>query len=109
MFRDQNAALQMLTRTAAQRGKDPQPLGDLPYASQALFELEMQTIFKNQWACVGRVDEFKKPGDYVALTHGNVPILVVKQASGAIEAMLNICRHRMARLAEGRGNLARFV
>jgi len=101
--------LDMLQATAAQPDDTARPLGGTAYASQRLFERELDTIFKTQWTCVGRVDEFRKAGDYVAIDHGIVPLLVVKQKSGAIEAMINICSHRLAPLAKGRGNTPRFV
>jgi choline monooxygenase len=106
---DRDDVLEMLAQTAAQGDDAPVPLGEKAYSSQALFDLELQTIFKDQWVCAGRLDELRKPGDYTTLTHGTVPILVVKQESGAIEAMLNICSHRMAPVAKGRGNLRRFI
>jgi choline monooxygenase len=106
---NKSAVFEMLAGVAAQTYDAPRALGDKAYTSQELFELELETIFKNQWVCVGRVDEFKRPGDYVALHNGKVPILVVKQASGEIEALLNSCSHRMAPVGQGRGNLPRFV
>ena len=33
------------------------------YKSQAFLELERDAIFNREWICVGRSDEFEKPGE----------------------------------------------
>lgn len=101
--------LDMLAQTARQDDDAPAPLGPDIYASPEILELELDTVFRKEWTCVGRVDEFRKPGDYVAITHGRIPIVAIMQSSGEITAMLNICAHRMAPLVNGRGNTPRFV
>lgn len=79
------------------------------YLSNDLLEVEYERIFKHQWQCVGRVDEFANPGDYITTDLGIVPIIVNKQADGRITSMVNVCRHRLATVASGSGNAKRFA
>ncbi len=75
------------------------------YTSPEFLELELDEIFNHEWFCVGRVDEYAQPGDYRALTIGRDPVIVLRDRDGVLRAMSNICRHRMATLLEGSGNL----
>jgi choline monooxygenase len=101
--------LDMIGANARQDDACARPIAADAYSSQHLFDLELDTVFRRGWACVGREDEFRQPGDYVTLMHGAVPLLIVKQKSGEIEALINICSHRLAPVAQGRGNAARFT
>ena len=44
------------------------------------------------------------PGDYVTLSIADVPIVVVRGADGVVRGFRNVCRHRGACVAVGRGN-----
>lgn len=35
------------------------------YTSAAVFEVEMEKIFKKDWLAVARVEEIENPGDYI--------------------------------------------
>jgi len=46
-------------------------------------------------------------GDWMSLTYGGTPLLLVRQQSGEVRAFLNVCRHRGARVVpEGSGHRA---
>lgn len=75
------------------------------YTSREFLELELDEIFNHEWFCVGREDEFADPGDYRTTTVGRDPVIVLRDRDGVLRAMSNICRHRMATLLEGSGNL----
>lgn len=48
------------------------------------------------------------PGAWLSLTHFDIPLLLVRQENGQVQALLNVCRHRGARVVpEGRGSEAR--
>jgi phenylpropionate dioxygenase-like ring-hydroxylating dioxygenase large terminal subunit len=75
------------------------------YTSPEFLELELDEIFNHEWFCVGREDEFGNPGDYRTMTIGRDPVIILRDRDGVLRAMSNICRHRMATLLEGAGNL----
>ncbi|MGD8832534.1 MAG: SRPBCC family protein [Pseudomonadales bacterium] len=68
---------------------------------------EEQTLFRREplLLCLGT--EMPAPGDYVSDDFSGVPVLAVRQGDGSLRAMINVCRHRGARLATGRGNAGR--
>ena len=70
---------------------------------------EMDRIFASEWLCAGRADELPNPGDYMAFEYGAQPLIIIRGADGALSARSNICRHRMMRLVEGRGNTRKFT
>ena len=51
--------------------------------------------------------ELPEVGDFTTYEIGGVPIVVVRAAGGSIRAFENVCRHRAAPVARGRGNAAR--
>lgn len=80
------------------------------YLSPDLYELEQEVIFDRSWMMVGRSDQLAAPGDYLALTIGTDPIVVVRSSDGALRAMSSICRHRlMPVVGDGWGHVDRFT
>jgi phenylpropionate dioxygenase-like ring-hydroxylating dioxygenase large terminal subunit len=77
------------------------------YFSPAFYDLEMRTIFPRSWVFVADVEDLPQPGDYVTETIGYEPIVVVRDAGGAIRAFSNVCTHRASLLVEGSGNAGR--
>ena len=79
------------------------------YLSEELFELEQRHFFANTWSFVGHASQVPKAGDYVALTVAGRPLLMVRQADGAVRVLHNRCAHKGTQLvAEGPGNAGRF-
>jgi len=79
------------------------------YTHPEICELEQQRIFARSWLCAGRADEVSEPGDYMTFELGPQPVLIIRGRDGAIRARANVCRHRMMRLVEGRGNARKFT
>jgi len=79
------------------------------YTSQELFDLEMETIFRQEWMCVGREEQVENPGDYFTLQLAGEPIVVVRGADGTLRALSSVCRHRYMTVVEGSGNTQRFM
>ena len=79
------------------------------YTSPGILAREMTQIFNAEWLCVGRSDELPKAGDYMAFECGQQPLIIIRGTDGGISARANICRHRMMRLVEGRGNTRKFT
>jgi phenylpropionate dioxygenase-like ring-hydroxylating dioxygenase large terminal subunit len=80
------------------------------YMDRAVFERDMERIFRRHWHCVGHASQIANPGDYMRVEFEQEAVLVVRDRDGAINAFLNVCRHRGAELcAEKEGNAKAFV
>ena len=79
------------------------------YTNQEQFAHEATTVLRHSWHCLGRTDECPEPGDYFTAQLLNEPLLVARGDVGAVRVLSNVCRHRGMPLAEGRGNVKRFV
>ncbi len=65
------------------------------YTDSAQYQCEQERIFKGPtWNYLCLAVELAKPGDYVATTVGETAVIVVRDASGAINAFVNRCAHR---------------
>jgi phenylpropionate dioxygenase-like ring-hydroxylating dioxygenase large terminal subunit len=90
-------------------GKGPVPVE--PYISSAYYEKEKANIFKKTWLQVGRVEEIPNAGDYFVkdLDACEASIIVVRDKKGGINAMHNVCSHRMNQIVyEKRGQARKF-
>ena len=79
------------------------------YTSPEFLEREQQTLFRNEWLCMGRASALPNPGDYLTAEIAGQPIIVIRRDDGTLRAMSNVCRHRMSTLLEGWGNVRRIV
>ncbi len=70
------------------------------YADPALYERELDRFYFTRWICAGRADQIPDPGDYFTRTVGHESVIVTREASGAIVALFNVCRHRGTRLTD---------
>lgn len=64
------------------------------YTSTEYLDLERRLIFARGWHYAGHVDQIPEPGDYFTFQAGHLPVIVVRDAEGSINAFMNICRHR---------------
>ena len=92
-------------------------LGETPYVnpvssytSPAQLARERDLLFARQPLFVGLSGDVAQPGDYLVRDDSGLPILVVRDRSGALRAFLGLCRHRGAPVASGAGQSnGRFV
>ena len=76
--------------------------GGLPgsaYNAQS-YALECRRLFPRAWCAVGVGSQIPRPGDALPVDFAGWPLLLVRNAKGAINAYLNICRHRGMRLVD---------
>lgn len=73
------------------------------YLDPEFARLEAERLWPRVWQVACREDEVAEPGCFVEYEIGDESILVVRDASGALGAFFNACRHRGRRLARGRG------
>ncbi len=64
------------------------------YTSHEFFAFEREAVFARSWLCVGRADEIPNPGDYLAASAAEEPLLIVRGKDRVIRAMSAICQHR---------------
>jgi phenylpropionate dioxygenase-like ring-hydroxylating dioxygenase large terminal subunit len=70
------------------------------YTDPDQFEREKTELFRNYPQFVGPSCIVPGPGDYFAFDDTGVPILIVRQQDGGLNAFVNICSHRGAPLNE---------
>src|SRR5437667_3615094 len=70
------------------------------YADPDFYRAELERFYFNRWICAGRADQIPNAGDYFTRTLGDDSVIVTRDASGAIHALFNVCRHLGSRLFE---------
>lgn len=79
------------------------------YTDREVFELEMKRVFDRTWVFVAHTSEIPNPNDYKTSYIGLQPVIVVRDAAGTVNVLVNRCRHRGAVLCrEARGNKRHF-
>ena len=84
-----------------------QASGQLPvssYFDDALYQREIEQLFKRGPRYVGHTLSVPEVGDFHALAHENEGRALVHTPQG-IQLISNVCRHRQAVMLKGRGNL----
>ena len=66
------------------------------YVNEHLYDLELRTVFTDNWHLAGRRDQLQKPGQYVTADVGTEPIVLVRDGDGVLRAFFNVCRHHAA-------------
>lgn len=79
------------------------------YSNEEILEIEKDVLFKKQWICIGHVSFLKKTGDYITKEILDTPVIIIKDKSKKIRVFANVCRHRSAKLLEGKGNTSGII
>ena len=64
------------------------------YNDEEIFALERERLFSRAWIFVGHESEIPQPGDYVVRRVLDDSFIVVRDESGSVKAMFNMCLHR---------------
>lgn len=72
------------------------------YHSQALFELECSDVLLTHWQVVGHVNDIPARGDWLTFDFLGERALIIRGQDEEVRAFHNLCRHRGARLADGK-------
>jgi len=78
------------------------------YVSDSQAAQEIELLFKRRPLLVALTPHLPEPGDYVTHEALDTSLVLVRDRSGTARAYINACRHRGARIAEGRGSKASF-
>jgi choline monooxygenase len=80
------------------------------YVDERIARIERQYVFGGTWQVVARVDQLRRPGQFVTSQLAGEPLLVVRSADGELRAFYNVCRHHAAAVvteAEGDATIFR--
>ncbi len=73
------------------------------YSDEETLRRERARVFARSWQYAGRTDQVAEPGSFLTTDAGGIPILVVRDKQGELQAFLNVCRHRGSVLVDGCG------
>jgi phenylpropionate dioxygenase-like ring-hydroxylating dioxygenase large terminal subunit len=76
------------------------------YRDAEFLQAEKERIFAASWQIVCHLSEIPNPGDYHTLDFLGEPVVAVRGGGNRVQSFFNVCRHRAARLLEGRGHCA---
>jgi phenylpropionate dioxygenase-like ring-hydroxylating dioxygenase large terminal subunit len=80
------------------------------YHDQAIFERDMERVFRRHWHCLAHASVIPNPGDFELFRLGDEAVILTRGMDGTIHAMLNVCRHRGAEVCtKEKGNAKMFV
>ena len=85
------------------------PLDPRLYVDPDGMAREQAAIFARSWQLAGHVADLAAPGRFAAVPVGTESALVVRGDDGELRAFRNVCRHRAARLREGRGDCGKAI
>ena len=70
------------------------------YLSDDRFQLERERIFRTTPLVAAHTSELSEPGAFLRRDVAGLPVLLTREKSGAVNAFLNVCRHRGTRLVD---------
>lgn len=91
------------------QGEKPMQVPTCSYVDRDQFRAEIELVFKRVPLMLAFTAEMPDPGDYKAMEAVGLPVLINRDKSGTVRAFLNVCSHRGAPVAEGKGNCTRFI
>lgn len=73
------------------------------FTDSVRYHAETERLYRNYPICVGPSCLLPAPGDYFAFNDTGVPLLLVRGNDGVVRGFINMCSHRNAPVATGRG------
>ena len=77
------------------------------YHDPAHYQKEIDRLFRRLPLCLGHAGQLREPGSMIARDVLGLPLLLVRDRAGAVNVLLNVCRHRGARLVAGENEVCR--
>ena len=80
------------------------------FTDPALFDLEMKHIFEGNWVYLAHESQIPENNDYFTTFIGRQPIIITRDKTGTLNAVINACAHRGAMLCRRKhGNKGSFT
>ncbi|MGN6084762.1 Rieske 2Fe-2S domain-containing protein [Trinickia sp.] len=80
------------------------------FTNPDLFELEMKYIFERNWVYLAHESQIPNPNDYYTTWIGRQPIVITRDKTGELHAVVNACAHKGAMLCRRKhGNKGSFT
>ncbi|GAB3065177.1 Rieske 2Fe-2S domain-containing protein [Stenotrophomonas tumulicola] len=80
------------------------------FTNEDLFELEMRHIFESNWVYLAHESQVPNNNDYFTTWIGRQPVVVTRDKTGELHAVINACAHRGAMLCRRKhGNKGSFT
>lgn len=100
-----HAALRQLLLSRQKGFSLPRPF----YTDAGIYQADLDAIFYRNWLFVAATCEIREPGEYVTVTVGSSPIVVLRDQHGEVRAYFNTCRHRGSKICEAPRGRARTL
>ncbi len=79
------------------------------YTSRAHLDKEVEVLFLSSPILLCLSASLPRPGTYTTVDLCGTPVLVTRGSDGRVRAMVNMCRHRGVRVADGAGETRRLT
>ncbi len=80
------------------------------FTNPDLFDLEMEHIFEGNWVYLAHESQIPNPNDYYTTSIGRQPVVITRDKTGKLHAVINVCAHRGAMLCRRKhGNKVSFT
>lgn len=79
------------------------------YTDADWLQAEIQSLFQQDWICVGRQEEIAAAGDFFTFDLAGESLIIIRGEDGEIRALANVCRHRGTPLVADAGHVKRLV
>ena len=80
------------------------------YLSPALFDLEMERLWRSAWVYVGHDSQVPNAGDFLSVNIARQPLLLLRGSDGVLRVLLNRCAHKGSKLVgASSGNCGRLL
>ncbi len=72
------------------------------YLEPEIYEAERRAVFGESWQLAARSDQLGDRGSFATTEIAGEQVVVVRDLEGVLRAFFNVCRHRAARVVEGK-------
>ncbi len=79
------------------------------YTRRHWFDVDQRRIIGRTWQWICHAEKLREPGSYVAEHVAGMPVVAVRDRTGALRAFYNVCQHRAHHLVAGEGTVASLV